>query len=235
MGQRKKILMACCNYWNSPFQVGSHHIANGFLELGWEVAFISDPISPLHLLNGVSDELKEGYKIYYSNGVRYCNNRLWTYVGGALCTPHNKPILKSKWLYKNWFKFTYPNIISEVKKQGFGEVDLLYLDSITQFFWLDNIKYKKAIFRIADKNVGFAKFSDNARIIEREIAQKVNIVLYTARNLKDYVLDMEPRETLYFPNGVNFDHFANGSKEMPCDMKNIPKPIAIYRGNCGMV
>ena len=230
MGQVKKILMACCNYWNSPFQVGSHHIAKGFLDLGWEVAFISDPISPLHVLAGVNDELKERYHIYHRNGVRYYDNRLWTYVPAALCTPHNKPILKSEWVYKNWFKLTYPNIISEVKSQGFDEVDLVYLDSVTQSFWLDNIKYKKAIFRVADKNVGFDKVSDSSRNIESEIAQKVNTVIYTAHNLKEYVLDMKPKQILHVPNGVNFDHFANANKTMPDDLKNIPKPIAIYVG-----
>lgn len=230
MGQVKKILMACCNYWNSPFQVGSHHIAKGFLELGWEVAFISDPISPLHVLAGVNDELKERYNIYNSNGVRYEDNRLWTYVPAALCTPHNKPILKSEWVYKNWFKFTYPNIISEVNAQGFDEVDLVYVDSVTQSFWLDNIKYKKAIFRVADKNVGFDKVSDSSRNIESVIAQKVDTVIYTAHNLKEYVLDMKPKQILHVPNGVNFDHFANGSTAMPEDLKNIPKPIALYVG-----
>lgn len=230
MGQMKKILMACCNYWNSPFQVGSHHIAKGFLDLGWEVAFISDPISPLHLLTGVNSELKERYKIYQNNGVRYYNNRLWTYVPGSLCTPHNKPVLKSEWIYKKWFKLTYPNVISQIKNQGFGEVDLVYLDSVTQSFWLDNLKYKKAIFRVADKNIGFAKFSDNTRNVESEIAQKVDTVIYTAHKLKKYVLDMKPRQILHVPNGVNFDHFVNGDKAMPDDMKNIPKPIAIYVG-----
>ncbi|MGE3807237.1 MAG: glycosyl transferase, partial [Gemmataceae bacterium] len=54
---RKRILMACSNYWNSPFQVGSHHLARGFARAGWQVAFLSDPQSPWHLCGGLSRDL----------------------------------------------------------------------------------------------------------------------------------------------------------------------------------
>ena len=55
---KKKALMACCNYWDSPFHVGSHHIAKNLLELGWQVGFVSDPISLLHVCKGLTDDLK---------------------------------------------------------------------------------------------------------------------------------------------------------------------------------
>lgn len=234
--RRKKILMACGNYWTSPFQVGSHHIARGFVQQGWEVCFISDPISPLHLLAGVTPELKERYRIHSMGGF-YDNsfgdgfkNLLWTYIPLALFTPHNKPILKSGYIHNNWHKFTCPNVIKKVSAQGFGEIDLLYIDSVVQGFWLDEIKYKKAVFRVADKITGFSKSTDAVRGLERKIAQKADVVAYTAHSLKDYVCEMEPKKTMHLPNGVNFEHFYYGSRTMPEDMKNIPKPIAIYVG-----
>ena len=89
----KRLLMASANYWRSPFQVGSHHLARGFVRAGWEVAFVSDPISPWHLFGGQLKDLRERYELYRGNGVTDCDGHLWAYVPGALLTPHNKPCL----------------------------------------------------------------------------------------------------------------------------------------------
>jgi hypothetical protein len=66
----KKILMVCNNYWTSPFQVGSHHLARAFVKRGWEVAFISEPVSPFHGLRGLHPELRERFAYYRAGGVR---------------------------------------------------------------------------------------------------------------------------------------------------------------------
>ena len=60
----KKVLMAVANYYTSPFQVGSHHYARAFEKLGYEVLFISNPISPIHKIFANSNELKERERIY---------------------------------------------------------------------------------------------------------------------------------------------------------------------------
>lgn len=228
--RRKKVLMACANYWTSPFQVGSHHIAKGFLEQGWEVAFVSDPISPLHIFAGISQELKERYHIYFTGGIAEQENMLWYYVPGAMITPYNKPILKTQWAYENWFNLTIPNIVHKIRQKGFDKVDLLYIDSVIQKFWMDEIKYHKSVLRIADKTAGFTKNPPIVCKIEKELAQAVDVVVYTAHSLKDYVSEMKPSQIFHLPNGVNFDHFYYGSRTIPEDLKNIPKPIAVYVG-----
>ena len=114
--------MACAKYWTSQLQVGSHHIARSFANKGWEVAFISDPISPLHLLKP-SPGLKSRYTIYKEGGLREGN--IWSYVPGALMTPHNHSFLKSPWVHHHWHQLTLPAVISKVKKQGVDCPDLL--------------------------------------------------------------------------------------------------------------
>ena len=64
----KKVLMAVANYYTSPFQVGSHHYARAFEKLGYEVLFISNPISPIHKIFANSNELKERERIYKKGG-----------------------------------------------------------------------------------------------------------------------------------------------------------------------
>ena len=65
----KKVLMAVSNYYTSVFQVGSHHYARAFSKLGYEVAFISFPISPFHkLVSKNTQELLDRETIYKNNG-----------------------------------------------------------------------------------------------------------------------------------------------------------------------
>jgi glycosyltransferase involved in cell wall biosynthesis len=228
--RRKKILMACPGYWKSPFQVGSHHLARGFIKAGWDVAFISDPISPLHFIGEKNKELLERFDEYKAGGSFGLNGHLWTYVPGALLTPNNRPLLRTDWVNCNWSKLTLPSVIKKIRKAGFDDVDLLYFDSVNFLFLLKTIKHKKSVLRIADRNTGFDKHTLAAQKLEHELARSVDTVIYSAQSLSSYVQEMHPRNALHVPNGVNFRHFAEGSDSLPVEYHDIPKPIALYVG-----
>src|SRR5437879_12651385 len=83
---QRKILMACPNYWDSPFRVGSHHLARGFADSGWRVAYISDPISPLHWLSRRTGALSERFDNYRVGRANRRARPVWAYVPGALLT-----------------------------------------------------------------------------------------------------------------------------------------------------
>src|SRR4030042_1023212 len=123
-----KVLMATAQHWTSPFRVGSHHIAHAFVQKGWEVGFVSDPISPWHFLQGMDGALKARFSIYCAGGRSYEEDRLWAYVPGAFLTPHEKPVLRSDWVHRHWVDFTLPNLKAVVKEHGFDNIDMLYLD-----------------------------------------------------------------------------------------------------------
>ena len=143
--KRKRLLMATCNYWHSPFQVGSHHLARGFVRAGWEVAFVSDPISPWHLLAGQAKDVRERYHLYHHNGMTDCDGHVWAYVPGALLTPHNKPLLRSRWVGERWAQLSWPRLIETLRARGFGEVDLVYCDSVAHVGWLKEIACQKSL------------------------------------------------------------------------------------------
>ncbi len=225
----QKILMACANHWTSPYQVGSHQLAREFVRRGYEVAFISDPISPAHALRP-GGGLGERFRIYSRGGIRDLGGRLWAYVPGALLTPHNQPLLKSKWVQDYWHHLTYPSLLFKTFQQGFGEVDLLYLDSVAQSFWLKYIRAKKSIFRIADNNSGFDKSTGASRAAEKELAQGVDAVVYTAESLRGLVSSLEPRAMFHLPNGVNFQHFQEAPREKPEEYSGVAGPIVVYVG-----
>lgn len=222
--------MACSNYWTSPLQVGSHQIAKVFLKKGWEVAFLSDPISLLHPLKGVSQDLQDRFEIYRAGGKRFCDGRLWAYVPGALLTPSNNRGLRGGWLHRNWHRLTLPNAVGQLRANGFFGADLLYIDSIYQPHWHRTLECKKTFLRVPDNHSGFSKFTPAACAAEREIAQNVDLVGYTAPSLREYVEGFSPKRTALIPNGVNFQHFAGTVRAQPADLAKIPRPIAVYVG-----
>lgn len=226
----KKALMACHNHWTSPFQVGSHHIARELVNLGFEVAFLSAPVSPLHVLGGASAELTERYKIYRSGGRYDLDGKLWYYVPGALLTPQNRPLLKTAAVANYWHKTCRHKIEKLLSDKGFGEVDLIYFDNCYYSFLLDKLKYGKSIFRIADKNSGFASATEQSNNLETGLARRVDHVIYTAHCLEEYVGSMTPKSSIFLPNGVFFDHFAKAPRELPEEYSSIPRPIVLYVG-----
>jgi hypothetical protein len=226
---KKKALFATSNYWNSPFQVGTHHIARELVRKGWEIAYISAPISPIHRIFSPTKEFYDRYDIYKKGGETFEDGKVWSYVPGALLTPNNKPILRSEFIYNNWNKFAYPNIKKLIEYKDFREVDLLYFDNGLQNYLLDFISYKKSVFRMADKNSGFSNSTNALENAETKLSQSVDRVLYTAHTLEKHVNSLKPKDTLYFPNGVNLAHFLE-KKEQPIEYKSINKPIVVYVG-----
>ena len=222
--------MATVNQWHSSFQVGSHHLARGFAQAGWEVAFVSEPISPWHLMGADPAELKDRYRIYKNGGIRDCNGRLWAYVPGALFTPHNKPFLDRKGIAKGWAHLSRPNLIQILRRQGFGDVDLLYCDSVVHQGWLARINSKRSVYRIADALAGFSKTTPAILELEKSLARSVDLVLYAAKSLEGYVKALQPRSLAYLPNAVNNAHFNQGSYAPPQEYESLPRPIAIYVG-----
>ncbi|MEF7556887.1 glycosyltransferase [Bacillus thuringiensis] len=226
---KKKALFATSNYWNSPFQVGTHHIAKELVRKGWEIAYISAPISPIHRMFSPTKEFYDRYDIYKKGGETFEDGKVWSYVPGALLTPNNKPILRSEIIYNHWNKLGYPNIKKLIELKDFREVDLLYFDNGLQNYLLDFISYKKSVFRMADKNSGFSNSTKALEKAETKLSQSVDRVLYTAHTLEDHVNSLKPKDTLYFPNGVNLAHFLE-KKEQPVEYKSIDKPIIVYVG-----
>ena len=106
-GGMKKILMACPNYWHSPFQVGSHHLARGFLRAGWQVGFISDPLSPFHWLKGRDPDISRRAELAGPGGV-WQEENLWTFVPFTALPPQNRPLLRSEAVYRRWSALCRP-------------------------------------------------------------------------------------------------------------------------------
>ncbi|MGD8777967.1 MAG: glycosyltransferase [Ignavibacteria bacterium] len=226
---KPKALFAACNHWTSPYQVGSHQLAKVFARNGWNVFFISDPVSPLHLFSKEKELVKERLRINNEKGISDLNQSLFAYVPFSLLTPQNEFLLKSNFVFNYWHRLTSPNLKRFVKDKC-DNFDLLYVDSVYQKFWLENIEYKKSIMRIADNNRAYGNDYKAYIDAEKYIVSKVDAVIYSAENLKGYVDDLNPRRSFYLSNGVEWEHFNNKIADEPGLLSQIPKPRIIYVG-----
>lgn len=224
-----KVLMACVNYWTSPFQVGSHHLARQFLRSGYDVAFVSEPITPLHILARRGTDLSERWRLYRQNGHCSEDNRLWTYVPGALLAPQNRPGLRGNWMHENWWRLTLPSVVGTVIRHGFGTVDVLYLDSVKQAFWLGQVRAHCSVYRVADHNAGFDTFTPAMQRLEERLIRSVDIVAYSSERLGDAIRKLGPKRMVYLPNGVDFNRFQNECPAPP-EYATLPRPRIIYVG-----
>lgn len=228
---RPKILMGCVNYWTSPFQVGSHHYAREFVKAGFDVAFISEPISPLHLAKGMDHDLRERMKLYLTHGQDYCDGRLWAYVPGTLLSPGHRWPLHMQRLHRSWWRLTVPNVVHTTVQRGFEEVDLLYLDSVKHHFWLKRIAARRVVYRMADYNPGFGRFAPALHALERRLIRKADVVVYPSKTLEEHVRALQPKKMVHIPNGVNYSHFEHCPREMPAEYQRLPRPIVVYVGS----
>jgi glycosyltransferase involved in cell wall biosynthesis len=228
--QRPTALIATPHSWTSPFRLGSHQIARALAAQGWDVAFISNPISPLHLIGGRGEQLAARAEIWRAGGVTDLGGRIWAYVPAALGTPHRAPILRSAWLHRSWHRLTVPSVVRTVTGRGFGDVDLLYVDSVVQGFWLDAVRHRRSVMRIGDRMSGFTAFTPEMRRLEAELARRVDLVAYSAETLEEHVREIGARRMLHLPNGVDAAHFLGATPEPPADLEGIRRPIAIYVG-----
>lgn len=226
----RRVLMACSNDWTSPFQVGSHHLARGLVRTGYEVAFVSDPISPFHLARGWSRDLRRRFGIYQAGGRTDLDSKLWAYVPGSLLTPHNKPLLRAEWVARSWQHWTWPNPVRLARQHGFDPVDVLYIDSIEQSFWLKAISYQHSVYRVADYNPHFEKYTPAARRLEQELAQGVDLVVYPSAKLRSYAEELGARRCRLLSNGVDFPHYADNPQPQPAEYQTLRGPIAVYFG-----
>ena len=58
--------------------------------------------------------------------------------------------------------------------------------------------------------------------MELELIRGVDVVAYTARSMEREIIDAGARRTLHLPNGVDFQHFANGGRSIPADTRLRP-------------
>ena len=92
------------------------------------------------------------------------------------------------------------------------------------------ISARHKIFRIADNDAGFSSHNRLYAEVEKDVAQKVDLVAYTAKELEDVIKKLNPKRSYYLPNGVDFELFQE-KKASPQLYQTLKRPIIVYAGS----
>lgn len=225
----RRAVVASPLWWTSAAQVGSHEYAKAFAGAGWDVAYLSDPLTPFHLALGLG-RIRERLAIYARGGLRDRHSGVFAYVPGALLSPRMPTPPGLSGLSRNWHRLTFPDPVRVLARQGFDAVDVLWFDSLISGFLLDRLGPSRSVLRYADLPLGFPGHRPVVSSMERDLASRVDLVIYSGKSLEPYVEALRPRAMLHVPNGVSLGEFSGPLPDVPDDLASIPRPRAVYVG-----
>jgi glycosyltransferase involved in cell wall biosynthesis len=216
-----------CEYhpWDSITRIGNHHYAKQFLNAGWEVVWISHPVSPLHALkpeNALRIEMAKSGPARYKNGL--------TEITPLTLLPfYNLPILKSRWVLENSLRYTKPLLQDQLTEIGFESPDLLWITDTTLHALTDIIDPKCIAVRIADDNVRFSNMPASLKWAEDKLCSQANLLFVTSSPLEERFRSRYSSKLRLLRNGVDFEHFQ-GTWPRPQEYAGTTGPVAVYVG-----
>ncbi len=220
-----KLIIAEYHPWDTKFRIGDHHYAREFLNDGWEVLWISHPVSFAH---GVKPENRTRIERARSGPYRHKD-------GPIELVPYtnlpwlNKPILSSLWVLENTLRLCRPPLKSTLEKIGFDKPDLLWITDTSMHTIADLVDAKAVAVRIADDNTEFRNMPESLRIVEENLANRADFLFVTSAPLFERLEVKFGSKLHLLRNGVNFDYFQ-GTFDRPTDFKDIDGPIVFYVG-----
>lgn len=230
---RRKALVVGVHAWDSPFQVGSHAIARGLAERGWQVGYVSAPITPFHWLNPQRSGFQERLAVHRQGGAVDSQTGVWHYVPFSWVAPDHRAVLNARWVFMHWQRFSLPSVIRAAAAQGFSQVDLLLMNSHFQPFWLDAVVHRRAVYRLADLTAGFEGCGLAAQAVEAQMARRVDLVVAAAHGLVQPAWKMGARDVMVMPNGIRNQDFIASDLPRPMEYRSMKGPIAVYVGAFG--
>ncbi len=212
-------------------KIGDHHYSDHFQQAGYQGCWLTHPVSPLHYLSKsyqkYATEINDKYRLWKNKGEHH--NGIFYYAPLTIIPFSDFPILRSDWVLHNNLKLSFPNLKRFLMKNGFDQVDILWISNPLIFQIADIIDHKLLVYRIADDVPAFESVPGRADQVVSDLVKKADIVFVTARTLLEKY-SWAGSKLHYLPNGVDFDHFTDSVDTLPDEFRTIPAPRAIYVG-----
>jgi len=225
------IVFGSANHWTSPCQVGSHAWARLFVQHEWRAAYVSDPVTPWHWLNGQNrDRIRERFSLWRKGGHASGKEMIRAWVPFSLFAPQNYPLFRSQWALENWDLFSMPPVETQLRDWEFEAPNVLWLDSVRHAGWGKRLAPALTVLRLADWNAGFTATPQSIVKMEQKLLTEADIVITSARALEDRIRPARGNRPLCaIRNGVDFAFWSSPCPE-PVEYASIPCPRAIYVG-----
>jgi len=212
--------------WESAFTVGSHHYAQGFLDRGWDVMWVSHPLSPIHFLRREKRDFDVRVRGWREGPIAYGN--LLYYSPMTLLPTGNVPILSSCFALENSARLTVPSLRSVIAQSGFERPDLVWLTNPVFHSLARQVHGRALAVRVADDQAAFRDVPDSVRQAEDTAAKEADLVFAVSGRVFERLSNMHSG-VVRLPNGVDYARFSEPASE-PDDIRSLPHPRFIYVG-----
>lgn len=224
-------IIGSAQHWTAPIRLSAHHLARYLSKKGWRICFVSTPTSFMHRLRFYSDPIRRERYSLAKHGMHYdAKEKIHYYTPLTYLPPSRLPVLRRKWFFDSWPKFTYPHLLRTLDLHGFSCPDVVIFDSVAMNSVWELLGRPNLVYRVTDNNADFPGLPELIPVIEKQMAQHARMVTYTGSALERYVDGLDVENTLCVPNGVDYSHFANAMAP-PEEYKYIPEPRALYVGS----
>ena len=221
-----KVLFAESHNLDRPDPLGSHHYIRYFKEAGHDCMWLGPAVSPMHFLK--PDALnRHRFKVWREGG-RDVDGISWL-VPFSLLFYYNLPLLRSLKIGRSQYRYCLPQLPGQLKRAGFGEVDLLWCAGPVALSLLDLVPHRVSCYRLADRLDKFAGIPANVAQLQKELIRRVDFVLVTSRSLWDWARTVREDHLYYLPNGVS-ELFFEEAGGRPADFPTDERPVAAYAG-----
>jgi glycosyltransferase involved in cell wall biosynthesis len=211
-----------------PIRVGGHHFAERFLRRGDQVAWCAGPLAPWNLLGG-NDEIRARRRVWSRGGERL-DGRTFAYAPLTWMPHRRRPLLDAAGVARRTLRATTPRFDRVLARAGFDAVDLLFMEPGGPLqALLDLYPGARSVYRMCDDTAAFPDTPRSFPEIEREVLQRADLVLATARTLEERARAQGARRVLYLPNACEPERFSGGSRPDPL-LEALGRPLAIYAG-----
>lgn len=226
-GAQRKALVVATQHWESPFRVGSHHVAAALRDHGYAVLYVSAPLTPLHWLrfSDHADRRARARAVWQplsTGGVQ-------GFVPFALLAPDRRPLLRAASVVRHWWRLAVPPLRRMLARQGFDDVELLYCDNPYQSFWPGLVRHRRFVFRVPDDLAGFHGGGQAVVAEQKRLAEAADRVIFAGHELRRRFAHVGDERALVIPNGVATEAFAR-RQSLPAAHRGLRRPIAIYVG-----
>jgi glycosyltransferase involved in cell wall biosynthesis len=195
--------------WDAPIRVGGRAFAEKFLESGWNVAWLNGPLAPWNLMGG-PDEVRRRRANWRLGGESRVvgSGRLFAYAPMSVIPYRPYPVLDRPWFHRRSIELTLPPLGRTLEREGFAEVDLLWLATGSPFLaLLDRKRHRKSLYRLSDDTLSFPDTPRSYGSLEEEVLRRVDRVIATAGSLAERARRFNSR-VLLLPNGVDLRRFT---------------------------
>ncbi len=222
----KRVVLITGHYWHSKRKAGFHWLADAFWRQGWEVVFLTAPISWLSVI-------RKDYRLSYpvlqqANQLLPLQLRMWSYIWFTPWHPANLRWNFLNYLSHGWFRLYSKLPLGSVEAEIIN-ADLFIFESTPALLLFTRFKklnpHAQFIYRVSDD----LRLLRNHPVVletEKQIAPQFDLVSVPSRHIYQLFAEL-PNLQLHF-HGIRKDLFQ---KEYPNPYLCKDTPNIIFVGN----